>query len=171
LQKITVGLGTGLQALGGIAGTGNAWWQAKVATSAGSFAAGGIDAMRTKYNDVTRGADKCDLIITDQTNFERFEKILQPQERFTDATMADGGFQNLKFKGAPVTFDSYCTAGYMYFLNSDYLQLAVHRDANMTTTDFVKPDNQDAKVAQILFMGELTVSNRSRQGLISGFTA
>lgn len=149
----------------------NTWWQAKVATSAGSFATGGLDAMRTKYNDVTRGSDHCDLIITDQTTFERYEKVLQPQERFEDTMMADGGFQNLKFKSAPVCFDVYAPSGSMFFLNSDYLNLQVHKDANFSTTDFVKPDNQDSKVAQILFMGELTVSNRSRQGLISGFTA
>lgn len=167
LQTICATTGT----VGGISRTGNAWWAAKVATSAGSFAAGGLDAMRTKYNDVTRGADHCDLIITTQTVFEYYEKTLQPQERFSDTKLADGGFQNLRFKGAPVTFDLYCPSGEMYFLNSDYLKLQVHKDANMNTTDFVKPENQDAKVAQMLFMGELTVSNCSRQGVIRGFTA
>lgn len=171
---------TGLQTIvsttattGGIA-TGastNTWWQGKVNTSGGSFATGGIDAMRTKFNDVTRGSDHCDFIITDQTTFERYERVLQPQERFNDTKLADAGFQNLKFKDAPVCFDLYCTAGSMYFLNSNYLNLNIHRDANFSTTDFVKPDNQDAKVAQILFMGELTVSNRTRQGLIQAFTA
>lgn len=167
LQTIVSTTGT----VGGIARTGNPWWQGKVTTSVGSFSANGLDSMRTMYNNVTRGNDKCDLIITDQTNFERYEKVLQPQERFTDSAMADGGFENLKFKSAPVTFDLYCTAGYMYFLNSKYLQLNVHKDANFSSTDFVKPENQDAKVAQVLFMGELGVSNASRQGALQGLTA
>ncbi len=156
---------------GGIARSGNPWWQAKVATSAGSFAANGLDLMRTKYNDVSKGNDHPDLILTDQTNFERFEKILQPQERFNDTQTADAGFENLRFKGAVMMFDLYTTAGYMYFLNSKYLNWQVHKDANFTTTDFVKPENQDAKVAQILVMGELTLSNAIRQGVIQGFTA
>lgn len=167
LQTIVSTTGT----VGNISRTGNAWWQAKVATSAGSFASGGLDAMRTKYNDASRGSDHPDLIITDQTTFERYEKVLQPQERFTDSKTADGGFENLRFKGAVVMFDLYCTAGSMYFLNSKYLNWEVHKDADMATTDFVKPENQDARVAQILVMGELTCSNASRQGLVSGFTA
>lgn len=152
----------------------NAWWQAKVNSAGGSFAAGGVDAMRTKYNDVTRGSDKCDFIITDQATFERYEKVLQPQERFNDTDLADAGFDNLLFKGAPVAFDTYIgdlSAGNMYFLNSKYLNLFVHKDANFATTDFVTPQDQDAKTAKILFMGELTCSNRRFQGAILGFTA
>lgn len=167
LQSIVSTTGT----LGGISRTGNPWWQAKVATSAGSFAAGGLAAMRTKFNDVSKGPDHPDLIMTDQTTFERYENILQPQERFTDSKTADGGFQNLKFKDAVVMYDFYCTAGSMYFLNSKYLNWNVHKDVDFATTAFVKPDNQDARVAQILVYGDLTVSNCQRQGLISGFTA
>lgn len=167
LQTIVATTGT----VGGIARTGNAWWQAKVATSAGSFAANGLDLMRTKYNDCSKGNDHPDLIITDQTNFERYEKTLQPQERFNDAKMADAGFQNLRFKSAVMMFDQYCTAGYMYFLNSKYINWTVHKDRDFATTDFVKPENQDARLAQILVMGELTCSNSSRQGVIQGFTA
>ena len=40
------------------------------------------------------------------------------------------------------------------------MKLVVHRDANFEVTDFVKPENQDAKVAQILFMGNLTCDRR-----------
>lgn len=167
LQTIVATTGT----VGGIARSGNSWWQAKVTTSVGSFSANGLDSMRTMYNNVTRGSDKCDIIITDQNDFERYEKVLQPQERFTDTQMADGGFQNLKFKGAPLTFDLYCTAGYMYFLNSKYLNWYVHQDADFATSDFVKPENQDARVAQVLIMGELCVSNNARQGVLQGLTA
>lgn len=167
LQTMIATTGT----VGGIARSGNSWWQAKVATSAGSFAANGLDLMRTKYNDCSRGNDHPDLILTDQTNFERYEKVLQPQERFMDTKVADGGFENLRFKGAVMMFDLYSTAGYMYFLNSKYLQWAVHSDADFATGEFVKPENQDARVAQILVMGELVCSNFSRQGVIQGFTA
>lgn len=167
LQTIVTTTGT----VGGIARSGNSWWQAKVATSAGSFAANGLDLMRTKYNDVSKGNDHPDLIITDQTNFERYEKTLQPQERFASNEVADGGFQNLAFKKAVMMFDLYAPSGYMYFLNSKYLNWVVHSGRDFATTEFVKPENQDAKVAQILVMGELTCSNCSRQGVIQGFTA
>jgi len=37
--------------------------------------------------------------------------------------------------------------------------------------DFVEPDNQAARTAKILFMGQLEVSNRRREGVISAITA
>lgn len=161
LQTIVATTGT----VGGISRTGNAWWQAQSQTAA-SFAANGLDTMRATFNLTSRGSDKVDLIIGDRTNFERYEKSLQPQERFTDSKMADGGFQSLMFKATPFTFDLYAPSGNIFFLNSKYLNLQIQKDANFTSTDFVKPVNQDAKIAQILFQGELTASNCFRQGLM-----
>lgn len=167
LQTIVATTGTA----GNISRTGNSWWQSSVRTAEGSFAANGLNAMRVMYNNVSKGSIHPDFIITDQADFERYEAALQPQERFTDTKVADGGFQNLKFKGATMFFDTYCTAGYMYFLNSEYLNLMVHNRRDFATTDFVKPENQDARIAQILWMGELTSSNNARQGVIQGLTA
>ena len=102
--------------LGGLSPTTYSWWQSSVNASGGSFAAGGVDAMRTKYNDLSFGSNKPDLIITTQTVFEYYEKAMQPQERFIDTSTADAGFQNLTFKGVPVVFDRDCTSGVMYML-------------------------------------------------------
>jgi hypothetical protein len=147
------------------------WWQASVNSSGGSFAAGGINAMRTKFNDLSFGNDKPDFIITDQTTFERYEKALQPQERFINTKTADAGFMNLTFKGVPIVFDRDCTSGYMYFLNSRYLSFVVHRDADFSTGPFVTPENQDVSTAMVLFQGNLTTNNRRKLGVIQGFTA
>lgn len=167
LQTIVATTGT----VGNISRTGNSWWQSSVRTSEGSFAANGLNAMRIMYNNVSKGSIHPDFIITDQSDFERYEAALQPQERFTDSRVADGGFQNLKFKGAVMFFDAYAPSGYMYFLNSQYLNLVVHSRRDFVTTEFVKPENQDARIAQILWMGELTCSNAARQGVIQGLTA
>lgn len=169
---------TGLAALvsttatvGGIAPATYTWWQGNVTTSAGSFAASGIDTMRTTFNNITFGNDKPDFIVTDQTTFEYYEKALQPQERFNSNTVADAGFLNLTFKGVPVLFDRDCTSGYMYFLNSKYLSFVVHKDADFSTGPFVTPENQDVSTAMILFQGNLTTNNRRKLGVIQGFTA
>jgi hypothetical protein len=157
--------------LGGIDPSTYGWWQSKVATSAGSFAAGGVDAMRTKFNDLTLGSNKPDLMLTTQAIFEYFEKSLQPQARYTDTSTLNAGFQNLVFKGVPVVFDRACTSGVMYFLNSKYLNWVVHRDADMSVGPFVTPNNQDVSTSQILFQGNMTTNNRRLLGKISGITA
>ena len=54
----------------------------------------------------------------------------------------------------------------MYFLNTDYLGLTVHKDANWTELDEKMSVNQDAEVIPIIWQGNLTVSNRSLQGVL-----
>ena len=54
----------------------------------------------------------------------------------------------------------------MYFLNTDYLDLVVHKDADMAIMDEMKPYNQDAAVVPILWMGNMVCTNRSLQAVL-----
>jgi hypothetical protein len=54
----------------------------------------------------------------------------------------------------------------MYMLNTDYMELVVHRDANMTEVPELRSVNQDAVVMPIIWQGNVVVSNRSLQGVI-----
>ena len=169
---------TGLQALvsctstlGGLAPATYTWWKGNVTTSAGSFATNGLNKMRTTFNNISFGNDKPDFIVTDQTTFEYFEKSLQPQERYSNTKAANSGFLNLTFKGIPVVFDRDCITGYMYFLNSNAMNLVVHSEADFKTGEFITPENQDASTAIVLFQGNLTTNNRRKLGVIQGFTS
>ena len=150
--------------LGGIdpTATGNAWWKPTM-TNQGA-AALTTAAMSSVYNTVSVGNDQPTIIFTDQERYEDYEALLQSNLRYTSAAVADAGFQNLLFKGAPVTFDDACEAKAMYFLNTKYIRLVAHTDTWFQPTPFVRPTNQDARFAQILCYGNLTCSNRSRQG-------
>ena len=57
-------------------------------------------------------------------------------------------------------------ASHAYFLNTDYLELVVHRDANMEMMDDLRSINQDAIVKSIIWQGNVAVSNRSLQGVM-----
>ena len=167
-----VGLGndSGGATLAGIDATAaaNSGWRSSVSNQAGVL---DIASMATMYNNVSVGNDQPTIIITDQDEYEAYEALLQPQLRYTDAREADAGFQNLLFKGAPVTYDSDSNLdGKMFFLNTKYLRLVAHTETWFQPTPFVRPTNQDARYAQILCYGELTTSNRSRQGMIYGLT-
>ena len=162
-------VGTGLT-VGGIDATdvANDWWRSDLTNQAGVLT---IAAMAKTYNNVSVGNDQPTIIISDQDEYEAYEALLQPQLRYTDSRVADAGFQNLLFKGAPVTFDSDTNLdGKMFFLNNKYLRLVAHTDTWFQPTPFVRPTNQDARYAQILCYGELTTSNRARQGMIYGLT-
>ena len=163
-------VGTGLT-IGGIDATDadNSWWRSTLRNGPADAGAGvlTVAAMATVYNSVSVGNDQPTIIITDQDEYEAYEALLDGQIRYTDTDMADGGFQNLLFKGAPITFDSDTNLdGKMFFLNTKYLQLVAHSDVWFKPTPFVRPTNQDAVFSQLLCYGELTVSNRARQGMI-----
>jgi hypothetical protein len=155
--------------IGGIDQTADTWWApGHKNTTAGALT---LAQMRTAYNTVSVGNDQPNVILTTRTLFEKYEDLLQPQERFMDSKTADGGFQNLLFKGAPIVYDNYVTAGDMFFLNTKYIRLVGHSDTWFKPTPFVRPNNKDARYAQILCYGELTISNRARQGVLTAKTA
>ena len=155
--------------VGGInqAGSGNSFWASSETAQGGAITTA---AMATMYNNVSVGNDQPTMIITTQDVYEDYEALLTDQIRYTDTDVADAGFQNLLFKGAPVIFDGACTAQTMYFLNNKYLRLVGHSDTWFKPTPFVRPTNQDAVFSQILSYGNLTCSNRARQGKLTGVT-
>jgi len=147
----------------------NSWWRSAV-TNQGS-AAITVASMATLYNNCSVGNDQPTIIISGQNQYEAYEALLVGQIRYTDTDMADKGFQNLLFKGAPMTFDGTLAGeGKLYMLNTKYIQLVAHSDVWFKPTPFVRPTNQDAVFSQLLCYGELTTSNRARQGYMYGIT-
>ena len=167
-----IGLGNddGSAALAGIDATDsdNSWWRSSVTNQGGALT---VAAMATLYNNVSVGNDQPTIIITGQTQYETYEGLLDDQIRYTDTDMADGGFQNLMFKGCPITFDDTLAGeGKMYFLQRKDLQLVAHSDVWFKPTPFVRPTDKDSVYSQILCYGNLTTSNRARQGYMYGIT-
>jgi hypothetical protein len=156
--------------VGGIdpAGAGNSWWGSYEEGTAGALS---LADMSTAYNSVSVGNDHPDMVLTTQTLFEKYESLLQPQLRYTDAKTADSGFQNLLFKSAPVVYDVHAPAGNMFFINSKYLTLVGHSGKWFSQTEFVRPENLDAQYALIMCYGNLTCRNRAKQGKLTGRTA
>lgn len=153
--------------VGGIDPSTNTYWQSNINALGGALT---LSAMETTYNNASVGNDRPNVILTTQTLYERYNSFLQDQQRFVDTRTADAGFENLVFHSTPVTFDVNCTSGRMYMLNSKYLRLVGHKDVWFKPTPFVRPENQDARYAQILCYGELCISNRKRQAVITGAT-
>lgn len=149
----------------------NAFWRNYASTSVGSFASNGLTAMSTAMRTLTRGTDRPDLIIMDSTNFGRLETVANGRAQFMNPALADLGFQALKFEGVDVIFDANCPSDRCYFINSKYLKLRVHKDANFKMGKFIEPANQDGSVAKILFYGQLTTNRREAHGVLSGFSA
>ena len=167
------GLGNLVEASGTVGGinratTGNEYWRSYEENTATALT---LAQMSTAYNSVSVGNDHPDMVLTTQTLFEKYEALLQPQLRYTDTKTADAGFQNLLFKAAPVVYDEHCTAGIVYFLNSKYLTLVGHSGKWFSQTEFVRPEDLDARYALIMCYGNLTCRNAAKQGKLTAKTA
>lgn len=116
-----------------------------------------------------RGPDDCpDLIVADNNYYGFFESSQVAIKRYTDKDMVTAGFSTIKYKKADVIYDgnSGIPANHMYFINTEYMKLVVHKDADLSEVPEQRPINQDGSVIPVLWMGQLTCSNRKLQGVI-----
>jgi hypothetical protein len=158
--------------IGQINSTSYSFWQSNVVTS-GSFSAQGLADMRAQWSTLEQRMpiSAPDLLLTTTTIRDYYEASLTPQQRYATTDTGNGSFEKLKFKSAIVDVDAQCTSGVMYFLNSDVMELVVDPDTDFKLTEWVKPANQDARVAQYLVALELVIKNRRKLGKNISITA
>lgn len=175
LQALVSDAGTGT--VGGINSTTFTFWKSIVQSAASPLQGGGAitpsattieSLMLPLWIKLTRGTDMPDLIVADPVYFAYFEQSQTSLKRYAPEDNGKGGMISMKYKTADVFFDAatLIPASHMYFLNTDYIELVVHRDANMEMMDDLRSINQDAVVTPILWMGNMVVSNRSLQGVV-----
>lgn len=175
LQALVSDAGTGT--IGGIDSSSWPFWQSVVQSAAAPLGGGGsvtvssttIEGLMLQlWLNQVRGDDKPDLIVASNDYFSFFEASQVSIKRYTNTMTADGGFTSLKYKDCDVIFDggSGIPNAHMYFLNTDYLELVVHRDADLSVQEDMRPYNQDATVIPILWMGNLSCTNRRLQAVL-----
>jgi hypothetical protein len=172
LQAIISDLGTGT--VGGINSSTYSFWLSQIFDASDNSVTPSATTIENSmmlplWLNLDRGPDdQPDLIVMDNTYYQYFETSQVSIKRYTTSSSADGGFSTLKYKGADVLFDgnSGIPDTHGYFINTEYLGLCVHRDADMEIVEEQRPINQDGVVIPILWMGNLTCSNRNQQGLI-----
>jgi len=176
--------------VGNISGSSYSWWRHRVGvlgSNAGSVSNEDFSlssdsygdfnvAMRRMYNYCARGTGGApDLVVADQVTFETYENSLQTAVRYMNTKMADLGFDTIKLRGATCIWDekvpdvysgsSTMTYGTAFFLNTKFYELFIDSQTDVITTPFVEPENQTAKTAKILFMGNAGVSNMRKHGV------
>lgn len=140
-------------------------------------------AMRSTYNYCSRGAGGSpNMIITDSTGYETFEAALDSKTRYTQVSKGSLAFDNIMFKAGcalywdemvpdlenALVYNNTPLTSTFFFLNTKFFKFIADSQTNFINTPFVTPENQDAKVAQILFYGNLTCTNRRKQGCLYG---
>lgn len=172
IQALIADAGTGT--VGGIDSSSFAFWQNTVidasvlsVTPSATTIEGSL--MLPAWLATDRGPDdQVDLIVADNNYYQFFEASQVSLKRYNDTGKGSAGFVSLKYKNADVIYDgnSGIPANRMYFMNTNYIKLISHKDADLEVMDEMRPINQDGAVTQILWMGNLTCSNRKQQAVI-----
>jgi hypothetical protein len=176
--------------IGGIDQNAETWWRNKAIGNGGSSFVWAVDtgdtpviptswaAMEYLYENCSKGGGPRDkrepnLGVCNQLFYRNYLGSMTPLRRFTDSKLADIGFRNIMFNDMPISWDEDCTSATAgtntysccYFLNKYFMHLVVDTQTDFYRTPFVRPANQDARICQILWYGNLGASSRRKQGL------
>lgn len=172
LQALVSDLGTGT--VGGIDSSSFTFWKNTIFDCSDNSVTASATTIENSmllptWLSIDRGPDDCpDLIVMDNIYYQYFEASQTSMKWYVDASNADAGLVSLKYKGADVYYDgnSGIPSSRAYLLNTNYFELVVHKDADLEVVEGQRPINQDGEVIPILWMGNLTLSNRKQQAVI-----
>jgi len=175
-------------AIGNINGGTYSFWRNQATASTATSFTGFKNEMNQVYNNCSRGTGgEPDMLLGTQAAWETYWLSQQTQERYlrTDKATVDvlGGTNTLAFRGAAFIWDEVVpdpdtsynpvdaigtdTHATVYFINSQAMSFITDSETDFITSDFVRPENQSAKVAVIEWMGALTANNRRKLGVLS----
>lgn len=170
------------QVVGNIDQNTQTWWRNKVKTSTASTWDGLLTEFLNIFNSAALGTGgKPKVILADQVTYETYNMAIYNRFRQIK-TDENYPFENIVFKGAHIVMDDKTpdvannltnanTAGSAFFINSDFFKLIYESDSDFELLKdengktFQKPVNGDSRVANIAWMGQVTVSNRRKQAV------
>ncbi len=164
---------------GGINRTANTWWKSQVDSVTTTT---GFTALESLFGKCVNGGQHPTIIVSSQARYDNYYGLNLATQRFQidsvpqDQILANAGFTNLTFNNVPWVVDSHVpttsgTNGGPFFLNENYMSLAVHPNADMKWTGWKTPTDQDAKVSQLLFYGQVILENCARSGKFTALTS
>jgi hypothetical protein len=173
--------------IGGINQSSNAWWRNVTKDDDSSTFAGFLKNLRNFYNNLSKGGGGSkgtpNFFLASQGAFELYESALASLHQNQSYAKADLPFDNVLLRGQPIAWDELMIdaknadvtpdgsdAGTIYGLNTNYLGFTTEASHNFSTGEFVKPENQDARTAKILWYGASWTNQRRKQGVLAGIT-
>jgi hypothetical protein len=160
-----------------------AWWRNQIKNSSSTTYAGFLKEMSNLYNLCSSGpGGSPNLFITDRNVYELYEAAMWAKHQNPSYAKADYPFDSLQFHGKPLVFDDFVpdmenqtiasipvsTAGSLFMLNTNFIDVTYDNETNFINTPFQKPDDQDCKSSHIMWYGATTTSNRKKQGVMFG---
>lgn len=180
--------------VGNISAVTESWWRPQTAVAdSGTLDTGNAFALsvttykglvvflKRLYNYCSRGTGGApNLFVADQKTYETYENALDDKVRYGSTKLADMGFDNIKLRGATMVWDecvpgldtgelaednSATYTGTVFALNTRMYRLIIDSQTDFVSTPFIEPENQTARTAKILFMGNSVCGNLRKLGV------
>ena len=141
--------------------------------------------MSNQRNNCSRGSqlreDRPNLGITTQVLFETYKNSLLDKVRYqtSDASKNLGVDEYVMFENMPLIWDpalatetinSITGTSRIYLINTNFLQVVIDEGYDWKMFPAMSPVDQYAYVSKMMWRGNLVCTDRTRQGVISGFT-
>ncbi len=162
-----------------VSDNGVSWWANQQAAATDTNYASFLKDLSKLRNNCTKGVGGApDIHLADQATYEFYEACLRSFHHNMDYKRADIPFDNILFHGKPVTWDEFLpnwsgattaqstTQGTWVMINSQFYMIKYDKATNFLTTPFIRPVDQDAKAASILWYGTSGVTNRRKHGVL-----
>lgn len=119
------------------------------------------------------------LGLCDLTTFELFNAAYYAKYQTQNSSDANYPFDNVKFRKAHLVWDenvinvyagttdtTSATGGTLYIIHPQFFKVVYEEETNFEKTPFQKPPRGDSRLAHILWMGQTTLRNRRKHGVL-----
>jgi len=174
--------GTNLVTYGNLSRTTNTWWKGKVYTVSPTANPTRNNVMQYISGTFKNGAEMPTfgvmgvgtwaLLSQDIIGSESYQ--ITPGNAFsTQPNGAQAAFTALSVGGVPIYADPYCPEGLLYFVNTRYLSLYIHKNAAFAFTGFVStiPNYQLGYVGAVVAIMEMVVAKPKAMTRVTGFNS
>lgn len=167
--------------IGGINQSTNTWWRNNFIDVGATNFASQLKKLDHLYNDCSKGpGGPPNFHMLDQNTYEWYQAALWAKHQNPSYQKADYPHENLLFHGKPSFWSQWIPNakdttvvqatddGTWYMLNTQFIKVKYDKDTNFSNTPFIRPNDQDAKSAHIMWYGAACIANRRKQGVASG---
>ena len=151
----------------GIAQDTYSWWQNKIKDMVNlDVSVQLLDQLRTMINNCSSGLDRPNLLVADQSSFEKVEDETLEQKIITQGGTGDAMFDTIRFHGLDIVWSPSAVANSIYVLNLRYLRWITNSDFDFNMTEWKPAQNNLDRVAQVVAGGQLQCTQRRKQGVL-----
>lgn len=158
---------------------GNSFWNGNIVTGAGAILTRAAMTNRIVQATALAGGESPDAIIMSMADWSTLAQDFIGQERYITQSNAfneregqNAGFTALSILNVPIFADPSCPVGTIYMLNSKYLAMYIHRNANFAFSGFQStiPNLQFGYLGLILLAFQFVCTKPSSGLQITGVT-